>query len=84
MPIRANWLFIYLLVDIMDGQIATHPDQFNVINSVNERVVGNTKNNLWFHANLFKDLDYPLGKMVLHIGSGAGGKEASLRIFKNY
>ena len=64
-------------------RVDTHPDQFNVINSIDERVVENTKNNLQFHANLFKDLDYPLGKMVLHIGSGAGGKEASLERFEN-
>lgn len=63
-------------------RVDTHPDQFNVINSINENVVENTKNNLMFHANLFKDLDYPLGKMVLHIGSGSGGKEASLERFK--
>lgn len=63
-------------------RVDTHPDQFNVINSINERVVENTKDNLMFHVNLFKDLDYPLGKMVLHIGSGAGGKEASLERFK--
>ncbi|MDR7870918.1 MAG: UV DNA damage repair endonuclease UvsE [Tissierellaceae bacterium] len=66
-------------------RIDTHPDQFNVINSVDDRVVENTKNNLWFHANLFEDLEYPLGKMVLHIGSKAGGKEASLERFeKNF
>lgn len=66
-------------------RVDTHPDQFNVINSINERVVENTKTNLWFHANLFKDLDYPLGKMVLHVGSGAGGKEVALERFeKNF
>ena len=62
--------------------LATHPDQFNVINSVERRVVKNTEHNLWFHANLFKDLDYPLGKVVLHVGSGAGGKEKSIERFK--
>ncbi|MDR7855957.1 UV DNA damage repair endonuclease UvsE [Tissierella sp.] len=63
-------------------RVDTHPDQFNVINSVDKRIVENTKNNLWFHANLFKDIDYPLGKMVLHVGSGAGGKDESLERFK--
>lgn len=48
-------------------RVDTHPDQFNVINSVDENVVENTKRNLYFHANLFKDMDYPLGKMVLQI-----------------
>lgn len=63
-------------------RVDTHPDQFNVINSVSPEVVENTKNNLWFHTNLFEDLNYPLGKMVLHVGSGAGGKEKSLERFK--
>lgn len=64
-------------------RVDTHPDQFNVINSMDEKVVENTKTNLWFHANLFKDMGYPLGKMVLHVGSGAGGKDASIKRFIN-
>lgn len=63
-------------------RVDTHPNQFNVINSANQEVVENTKRNLWFHANLFKDMEYPLGKMVLHVGSGAGGKDAALKRFK--
>ncbi len=64
-------------------RIDTHPDQFNVINSVNQKVVENTKNNLFFHVGLFKDMEYDDGKMVLHIGSGAGGKEDALNRFEN-
>lgn len=64
-------------------RVDTHPDQFNVINSVDENVVENTKRNLYFHANLFKDMDYPLGKMVLHVGSSLGGKEVALKRFIN-
>lgn len=66
-------------------RVDTHPDQFNVINSIHENVVENTKRNLYFHANLFKDMNYPLGKMVLHVGSAAGGKEAaSKRFIRNF
>jgi UV DNA damage endonuclease len=63
-------------------RVDTHPDQFNVINSVDPKVVENTMRNLYFHVNLFEDMDYPLGKMVLHVGSAAGGKEAALERFK--
>lgn len=73
-----------LLGDILrEGQmrVDTHPDQFNVLNSVDEQVVENTQRNLWFHVHLFRDLEYPLGKMVLHVGSAAGGKEAALERF---
>lgn len=64
-------------------RVDTHPDQFNVINSINPQVVENTQRNLLFHSNLFQDMEYPQGKMVLHIGSGAGGKKAGLERFKN-
>lgn len=37
--------------------------------------------NLWFHVHLFEDLDYPLGKMVLHVGSSEGGKEVAIKRF---
>jgi len=64
-------------------RVDTHPDQFNVINSVDKKVVENTLVNLWFHANLFKDLGYPQGKMVLHVGSAAGGKDVALKRFED-
>lgn len=66
-------------------RVDTHPDQFNVINSIDDKVVENTKRNLWFHVNLFEDIGYPLGKMVLHIGGATGGKETALKRFeKNF
>lgn len=64
-------------------RVDTHPDQFNVINSINENVVENTKQNLWFHVHLFQDMNYELGKMVIHIGSGQCGKEYALNRFIN-
>lgn len=66
-------------------RVDTHPDQFNVINSKDDKIVENTKRNLMFHSNLFEDLNYPLGKMVLHVGSAAGEKDQSLKRFeKNF
>lgn len=64
-------------------RVDTHPDQFNVINSVNPQVVKNTLRNLLAHVYLFEDLEYPQGKMVLHVGSSAGGKEEALIRFVN-
>jgi UV DNA damage endonuclease len=63
-------------------RVDTHPDQFNVINSMNDQVVQNTMHNLWFHAHLFEDLGIDTGKMVLHVGSAAGGKEEALKRFE--
>jgi UV DNA damage endonuclease len=62
-------------------RVDTHPDEFNVINSIREEVVDSAKRNLWSHVHLFEDLDYPNGKMVLHIGGAQGGKEASIKRF---
>lgn len=64
-------------------RVDTHPDQFNVINSATPEIVENTKRNLWFHSNLFEDMEYPMGKMVLHVGSSAGGKKAALKRFED-
>ncbi len=62
-------------------RIDTHPDQFNVINSIHEKVVLDTQRNLNFHANLFEDINYPEGKMILHVGSSQGGKEIAMNRF---
>ncbi|WP_163193114.1 UV DNA damage repair endonuclease UvsE [Clostridium thermarum] len=62
-------------------RVDTHPNEFNVINSAKPAVIKSTIRNLWFHVHLFEDLDYPLGKMVLHVGSSEGGKEVALKRF---
>lgn len=54
-----------------------HPDQFNVINSEKENVVESTLRNLNMQVDLLEAMKYEEGKMVIHIGSGQGGKEAS-------
>ncbi|NMM61822.1 UV DNA damage repair endonuclease UvsE [Clostridium sp. P21] len=64
-------------------RVDTHPDEFNVLNSIREDVVENTKRNLWSHANLFEDMKYNEGKMILHVGSSQGGKEAAMNRFIN-
>lgn len=62
-------------------RVDTHPDQFNVINSINDNVVSDTIRNLWFHVNFFEDINYHKGKMVIHVGSSQGGKEESIKRF---
>lgn len=62
-----------------------HPDQFNVINSVKEKVVEDTIRNLNHAVDLYDLMDYKEGKLVIHIGSSTGGKEDSiLRFISNY
>lgn len=64
-------------------RIDSHPDQFNVINSIKENVVENTIKSLKFQSQIFEDINYKQGKMVIHIGSSQGGKEESIERFIN-
>lgn len=58
-----------------------HPDQFNVINSVKDKVVKDTIRNLNHAVDLFELMDYKEGKLVIHIGSSADGKDKSIERF---
>lgn len=62
-------------------RVDTHPDQFNVLNSASHEVVSNTKENLMRQVEWFEDLNYPDGKMVLHVGGATGGKEEGIKRF---
>ncbi len=62
-------------------RVDTHPDQFNVLNSIQESVVEATIRDLWYHTHIFEDMKYPEGKMVLHIGSSQGGKDQAINRF---
>ncbi len=73
------------LIKKYDMRVDTHPDHFNVINSLKETVVSSTIKELEYHNNIFELLDYPEGKMILHLGSTQGGKEQSIeRLVKNF
>lgn len=62
-------------------RVDLHPDQFNVINSAKKNVVENTIRNLNMQVDLLESMNYKDGKMVIHIGSGQGGKEHSIQKF---
>ncbi|MCC3868440.1 UV DNA damage repair endonuclease UvsE [Terrisporobacter mayombei] len=66
-------------------RVDAHPDQFNVINSVKDKVVKDTIRNLNHAVDLFDLMNYDEGKLVIHIGSSVGGKEDSIhRFISNY
>lgn len=66
-----------------DLRVDTHADDANVLNSIKEDVIESTKRNLWAHVNLYEDINYPDGKMILHIGSSQGGREEAIKRFIN-
>ena len=62
-------------------RIDFHPDQFNVVNSIKENVVKDTLRNLNHAVDLYDLMDYDDGKLVIHVGSSAGGKGDSINRF---
>ena len=83
--LEKDLIHIGKLIKESNMRVDTHPDQFNVINSVNNNVVESTIVNLKVHNELFEDLHYPYGKMVIHVGGATNGKEVSLqRFIDNY
>ena len=61
--------------------LSTHQDQFNVINSVKDKVIEDTIRNLNHAVDLYDLMEYDEGKLVIHVGSSAGGKEESIKRF---
>ena len=62
-------------------RIDFHPDQFNVVNSIKENVVKDTLRNLNHAVDVYDLMDYDDGKLVIHVGSSAGGKGDSINRF---
>lgn len=79
--LKKDFEYVGNLINKFNMRVDTHPDEFNVINSINPKVVENTKINLLRQAEWFEDFKYDLGKMVIHIGGATNGKEAGLERF---
>ena len=78
---KKDFEYIGKLIRQSNMRVDKHPDQFNVINSAKDEVVQNTIRNLSRQVEWFEDLNYPEGKMVIHVGGATGGKEAALKRF---
>ena len=70
------------LIQKFNMRIDAHPDQFNVLNSVNEYVIQSSIKTLEHQLDLFDLFQMEHGKLVLHVGGKAGGKEAALERFE--
>lgn len=80
---KKDFEYIGRIINNNKIRIDTHPDEFNVLNSINPRVVANTKINLICQAEWFEDLNYDMGKMILHVGGATGGKDQGIKRFIN-
>ena len=78
---KKDFYYIGKLIKESNMRVDTHPDEFNVINSANPKVVENTIINLSRQVEWFEDMNYKEGKMVIQIGGATGGKEAALKRF---
>lgn len=76
-----DFKYIGKLVKESNMRVDTHPDEFNVINSINPKVVENTLINLTRQVEWFEDMNYKEGKMVIHVGGATEGKDAALKRF---
>lgn len=81
--LKKDFEYVGKLINNSNMRVDTHPDEFNVINSINPNVVENTKINLMCQAEWFEDFKYDLGKMVIHVGGATNGKEAGIERFIN-
>lgn len=79
--LKKDFEYVGKLIQNSKMRVDTHPDEFNVINSINPKVVENTKINLLRQAEWFEDFKYDLGKMVIHVGGATNGKKAGLERF---
>ena len=59
--LKKDFEYIGKLINESNMRVDTHPDEFNVINSINPKVVENTKINLLRQADWCEDFKYDLG-----------------------
>lgn len=77
-----DFKYIGNLIKENNLRIDSHPDEFNVINSTKPNVVKNTITTLFDQVKWFNAMEYPLGKLIMHIGGAEGSKEKGLLRFK--
>lgn len=64
-------------------RIDTHPDQYAVLNSTNQRIVRNTFEILKYHYKILTALNIKNPIIILHVGSSVLGKKTSITRFIN-
>lgn len=64
-------------------RVDTHPDQYAVLNSMDSKIVKNTVEILEYHYKIMDALGIKDKLIILHVGSSACGKKASITRFIN-
>ena len=72
-----------LINDNNNIRVDTHPDQYAVLNSMDSKIVKNTVEILEYHYKIMDAIGIKDKIIILHVGSSACGKKASITRFIN-
>ncbi len=82
-PLDNKYKEIGNIINENDMRVDTHPDQYAVLNSVDKKIIKNTFEILQYHYKVLKALEIKNPVIILHVGSSACGKKASITRFIN-
>ena len=80
-PFKEKWKEIGEFINKNNMRVDSHPNQYCVLNSVNNQIVKNSIDIIKFNYTLFKIMGIN-GMIILHVGSSANGKEEGKKRFK--
>ena len=82
-PLKDEYKKISKLINDNNIRVDTHPDQYAVLNSMDSKIVKNTVEILEYHYKIMDALGIKDKLIILHVGSCACGKKASITRFIN-
>lgn len=82
-PFLDKYKKIGKLINDNNIRVDTHPDQYAVLNSMDRKIVKNTVEILEYHYKIMDALGIKDKLIILHVGSSACGKKASITRFIN-
>ena len=82
-PLLDEYKKIGKLINDNNIRVDTHPDQYTVLNSMDSKIVKNTVEILEYHYKIMDAIGIKDKIIILHVGSSACGKKASITRFIN-
>lgn len=82
-PLLDEYKKIGKLINDNNIRVDTHPDQYAVLNSMDSKIIKNTVEILEYHYKIMDALGIKDKIIILHVGSSACGKKASITRFIN-
>lgn len=82
-PLKDEYKKISKLINDNNIRVDSHPDQYAVLNSMDSKIVKNTVEILEYHYKIMDALGIKDKIIIIHVGSSACGKKASITRFIN-